>query len=93
MGAAPYFDEEELAALGRPSVTNGAAPKRTPMRLTHDPLCSKQGAMDGFRCRECDLILRTRADTMRREREHARVRHAKRPETSNGEQLPLWRDF
>lgn len=91
MGAAPYFDEEELKALGRPA-SPAPKPQRSGLRLTHDPVCSKEGAVQGYKCPECEVILRARADTMRKERAHARLRRTHQPEQDVG-QLPLWRDF
>lgn len=105
MGAAPYYDDEELAALGRrprPSAlddTDGTAGKRQAVRLVHDPLCSSSGAVDGYRCDECAVIIRTRIDAMRRQRELDRMRaRAAHPAgrargVRLGEQLELWGDF
>jgi hypothetical protein len=112
MGAAPYFDEEELAALGRPTTpqaartSEGDGPGKVQrVRLTHDPLCSQDGAVERYRCRECEVIMRTRIDDLRRQRalDRARSRAAhpagkglegtQRSAAALAEQLPLWRDF
>jgi uncharacterized C2H2 Zn-finger protein len=93
MGAAPYFDEEELAALGRPKGAVSRPASRAGIRLTHDPVCSKSGAVAVYRCPECEVILRTRADAMRKERMQARLRRSRPPSPGVDGQLPLWRDF
>ena len=102
MSAAPYYDDEELAALGRrPASDAGARAPRGAFRLAHDPLCSMDGAVEGLRCEECAVIVRTRVDAMRRQRAldrlRARAAHpagkARAVRAGAGEQLALWQDF
>lgn len=93
MGAARYYDEDELAALGRPQRERAMEAERArPVRLAHDPLCSKAGAIEGPGCAECAVILRTRIDGLRRQRALARSRanHPAGRARWSAVQLALW---